>query len=316
MHDSQTLHDFVLNLLTNPDARSAFDLDPEGALRAAGLSDITAADVQDVVPLVVDYVPVTGVTSLAPLGDQLGSTLPAVDPTDAIGQLQSVTQQIAIPTATTSVDVNAGVLGAISVDPTGLGAAAALPFGVAVGASPTVVGADLSAGYDVAHTLDAGLVGGSAVDGLVGPDIADPVIVPVGGAVDGVLGGGLDPATGVLGSPLGVADGLVGADDPLGTVGGLGDHLGGAGGLGGQLGGVGDQLGGAGIVPDVPGTVGGVTDQVDGVLKGVTGTDITGGVSGGTSGSVSGSVGGEAEVHGGAHASTGGGLLGLTDGLL
>ncbi|MEO3779407.1 IniB N-terminal domain-containing protein [Micromonospora sp. B11E3] len=309
MHDSQTLHDFVLNLLTDPDARSAFDLDPEGALRAAGLTDITAADVQDVVPLVVDYAPVQGVTSLAPLGDQLGSTVPAVDPTDVIGQLQSVAQQITLPTATTNVDVNAGVLGAISVDPTGLGAAAALPFGVAVGASPTVVGADLSAGYDVAHTLDAGLVDGSAVDGLVGPGVTDPVVVPVDGAVDGVLGGGLDPVTGVLDPALGITGGLVGsvgADDPLGAVGGLGD----------QLGGVGDSLGGSGIAPDVPGTVGGVTDQVDGVLGGVTGTDITGGVSGGTSGSVSGSVGGDAEVHGGAQASTGGGLLGFTDGLL
>ncbi|PWU56369.1 hypothetical protein DLJ47_06365, partial [Micromonospora sp. S4605] len=55
-----SLQDFVLNLLADAGARSAFDLDPEGALRAAGLNDITAADVQDVVPLVVDYAPVHG----------------------------------------------------------------------------------------------------------------------------------------------------------------------------------------------------------------------------------------------------------------
>ncbi|SCL27702.1 hypothetical protein GA0074692_2397 [Micromonospora pallida] len=290
---AQTLHDFVLDLLTNPDARSAFDLDPEGALREAGLTDITATDVQDVVPLVVDYAPVQGVTSLAPLGDQLGSVVPVTDPTDVIGQLQNVTQQVAVTTPATNVDVNAGVLGAISVDPAGLSAGAELPFGLTVGTGPAAVDADLSATYDVVNTLDADLVGGPAVDDLV-DDVTNPVLPPSGGT--------LDPVTG----PLGGVDGLLGGD-PLGTIGGLGG-----------------QLGGGGLAPDVPGTVdsvtgqvGGVTDHVGGVVDGVTGTEITGGVSGGLGGNlggVGGDLGGGVEINDGAPA--GGGLLGLTDGLL
>jgi hypothetical protein len=339
MHSSQTLHDFVLNLLTNPDARSAFDLDPEGALRAAGLTDITAADVLDVVPLVVDYAPVQGITSLASLGDQLESVPAVADPGDVIGQLQQVTQHLAVPTTTTNIDVNAGVLGAISVDPSGLGAAASLPLGLAVGASPTVVGADLSVAYDVAHTLDADLVDGSVVGNLVGPEVTDPMILPTDGGADAVLGGALDPATGVLSGTLGAADGLVGSvtGGALGAVGGLGEHLGAVGGItngltgggaapdvAGAVGGVTDTVDGltgavggvTGTVGGVTDTVGGVTDTVGGVLKGLTGTNLTGSVSGGVSSSVSGGGGGDAEVHGGAHASTGGGLLDLTDGLL
>ncbi|PPK64045.1 IniB N-terminal domain-containing protein [Actinokineospora auranticolor] len=50
-----TLHDFVLTLLTDEAARSAFTADPAAALTGAGLGDITAQDVQDVVPLVLDY---------------------------------------------------------------------------------------------------------------------------------------------------------------------------------------------------------------------------------------------------------------------
>ncbi|MFC7617459.1 IniB N-terminal domain-containing protein [Actinokineospora soli] len=53
----QTLHDFVLTLLTDDAARSAFAADPGSCLSAAGLDDITATDVSDVIPLVVDYAP-------------------------------------------------------------------------------------------------------------------------------------------------------------------------------------------------------------------------------------------------------------------
>src|SRR5436305_14169996 len=57
MQSPLTLHDFVMNLLCDADARAAFDLDPDGTLRAAGLGDVTPADVRDVLPLVADYLP-------------------------------------------------------------------------------------------------------------------------------------------------------------------------------------------------------------------------------------------------------------------
>ncbi|GLZ34582.1 hypothetical protein Lesp02_67690 [Lentzea sp. NBRC 105346] len=49
-----TLHDFTLNLLADPAARLAFQQDPEGVLGDAGLGDITAGDVYDILPLVLD----------------------------------------------------------------------------------------------------------------------------------------------------------------------------------------------------------------------------------------------------------------------
>src|ERR1700712_1598471 len=51
----QTLHDFVLDLLSNDTARSAFGADPSAALAGAGLHDVTPQDVQEVITLVMDY---------------------------------------------------------------------------------------------------------------------------------------------------------------------------------------------------------------------------------------------------------------------
>lgn len=89
----QTLHDFVLNLLSDSQALSAFEQDPAAMLDHAGLSGISAADVQEVIPLVIDYVPAHADTLDAALGQ-----LP-VDSLDtgqlgAIQQLQFVTQAL------------------------------------------------------------------------------------------------------------------------------------------------------------------------------------------------------------------------------
>ncbi|HEY0696773.1 MAG TPA: IniB N-terminal domain-containing protein, partial [Micromonospora sp.] len=123
MDSHQTLHDFVLDLLTNPDARSAFDLDPEGALQAAGLTDVTAADVQEVVPLVMDYAPVHGLGALPPVGDVTGAGTTGVigDPNDAIHQLQTIAQQVTTNPVVSTTDVNAWAAGAMTVDPLGSG---------------------------------------------------------------------------------------------------------------------------------------------------------------------------------------------------
>ncbi|TDB71784.1 IniB N-terminal domain-containing protein [Micromonospora sp. KC721] len=290
MEPNQTLHDFVLNLLIDADARSAFDLDPEGALRAAGLQDITAADVQDVVPLVVDYAPVQGLTSLAPTAvgvDQL-----PLDTTDVVGQLQSVTQQFAVAGSASGVDVKAGVLGTIAVDPTTVSVGAAVLPGIGLGVGRDGLDTDLTGVGDVAHTLDAGVVGG--LDSAVEPVTRDAV----------------DTTTGVVGDPLGTGDGLVGGSldgvlpNTQGHVGGLVDSLG-----------VNDTLGGLDVGNpvqdlDLTGTVTGVTSHVDSTVSGTLGgaTGTVGGLSGGVSGSVG--------VHGEANASVDTGLLGLGDGLL
>ncbi|MFJ6198937.1 IniB N-terminal domain-containing protein [Micromonospora sp. NPDC092111] len=291
----QTLHDFVLNLLTDPDAKSAFDLDPEGALQAAGLTDLTAADVQDVVPLVVDYAPVHGLTPVAPVTGQLGVDPLLADTTGVATQLQAVPQDLSINGSSYSgLDVKAGVLGAIAVDPTGLAAGATVLPGIGLGVGPRGIDTDLTGVHDVAHTLDADVVGGvnTVADPVVGdltgglghPDtLLDGTDAGLLGTPDGLLGG-----HGLLGGTLSGTQGQVaGVVDPLGVD----DALGGLG------------LRGVGGVPqvDVPSTVGGVTHQVDGALSGVTGAvgDVTG----------------DAGVHGQGSAPAGGGLLDLSDGL-
>ncbi|MEV6816660.1 IniB N-terminal domain-containing protein [Micromonospora sp. NPDC051296] len=295
----QTLHDFVLNLLTDADARSAFDLDPEGALRAAGLGDITAADVQDVVPLVVDYAPVHGLAPVAPLTGQLGADPLLGDSTDVIGQLQNVAQQITVSSSYSGVDVNAGVLGAIAVDPATVSAGVHLLPGVGLGVSPYGVGADLSGVHDVADTLDADVT--SVVDSTTGPAVGD---------VTGTIG---DPASAVDTAGNGLLDTTAGLLP--GTTSQVGDLVGSLG-VNETLGGLGLPDGVTGVVPpvDLPSTVNGVAGQVDGLLSGVAG-GVTGGATSSVTGGASGSTHGDATVHGEASTSTGG-LLGLTDGLL
>ncbi|MGK5673396.1 IniB N-terminal domain-containing protein [Micromonospora sp. URMC 106] len=292
-----TLHDFVLNLLTDPDAKAAFDLDPEGALQSAGLTDITPADVQDVVPLVVDYAPTQGFAPVAPVTGQLGADPLVADVAGVVGHLQTATPEVNI-SGYSGADVKAGVLGAITVDPVAASLGATVLPGIGLGVGPDGLGTNLIGVHDLAHTLDADVVG--AVDTTVDPAVGD---------VAGTVG---DPGTvldatdhGLLGTPDGLLGGaLPGAE---GQVDGIVGSLGGDDTLGGL--GLGD--GGAVVPPvDVPSTVGGVTGQVDGVLSGVTGAV------GGVSGDVTGGVSGDAEVHGGVSASTGGGLLGLGDGLL
>jgi hypothetical protein len=54
---AQNLHDFVLNLMIDDAARSAFAADPTAVLADAGLSDVTPQDIQEVAPLVAEYAP-------------------------------------------------------------------------------------------------------------------------------------------------------------------------------------------------------------------------------------------------------------------
>ncbi|MEV4625388.1 IniB N-terminal domain-containing protein [Micromonospora sp. NPDC049523] len=291
MDSTQNLHDFVLNLLTDVDARSAFELDPEATLADAGLGDLTPADVQDVIPFVVDTVPLQGITALAPVGDLGGLAGLDSGALGVVGQLHAVADQITSAGFGNSVDVNAGVLGAITVDPTGLGAAAAVIPGIGAAVSPAGLSTDLSGVNDVANTLDLGVVNTSGVTGLV--DTTQSVANdPTGAVLDGTATDGL----------LGTADFAVNTVTGLTHVTGLTDSLD----VGGLTGGLTDGLTGGlngvpvvGDVVDTHGVLGGVTSTVGGTLDGV---------------GLTGDLGLGANAH--ATADTHGGLLGITDGLL
>src|SRR5437763_16264383 len=81
----QTLHDLVLSLLSDQSVLSAFQEDPAGVLDQAGLSDISAADVQSAIPLVMDYAPQGLEASLSQLPETLQDGA-----SSAISQLQQL----------------------------------------------------------------------------------------------------------------------------------------------------------------------------------------------------------------------------------
>jgi hypothetical protein len=305
MDSTQTLHDFVLNLLTDPDARSAFALDPEGALHSAGLGDVTLADVHDVVPLVADYAPLQNITSLAPV-EPLGLGALDSDPSAVIGQLQAVAQQFTAGAMSSNADVNVATLGAVTIGSTGLevgspalsaigglGVGAWASPGVGVTADGSGAGADLSSVHDVSATLDSTDLGSIAHDptGVVGTgsDLVGTVHGVLGASgADGILDTA-DFATGTVSSTLDSATHLPGSLD----VTGLGQ---------GAVAGVNIPTGGI----DVHSTASGVTSDVGGTLHGV-----SGGVGGLTGDLGLHSQATTADAHTDAHASADGGLFGL-----
>ena len=97
MIQPSTLHDFVLNLLSDPSLKAAFATDAQGTLEQAGLADITAVDVQEVIPLVIDLLPETpaGVPSLEGVYlEGVAEDVLAEGPLGAISQLQAVASQL------------------------------------------------------------------------------------------------------------------------------------------------------------------------------------------------------------------------------
>lgn len=85
----QNLQDFVLNLLNDEGARSAYAADPMGALADAGLGDLTPQDVQEVIPLVTDAIP-----SETPLGDFAVDATGVMDGTESLGGSLGVTNDL------------------------------------------------------------------------------------------------------------------------------------------------------------------------------------------------------------------------------
>jgi hypothetical protein len=205
MEASPTLQDFVLNLIYDPAARSAFELDPETALNAAGLADVTAADVQQVIPLVVDSAPVTGLYGLAG-ADDLTTGVANLDVAGAVSQLQAITSQVAVMpgqvagdlnVANTLAGVNATVLTVAGDDVIGGSVLSGNSLGLTglgggvTSAVPVGVGG-LSAGNDPALHLD------------------NTVVAPVEHSVTNVVSGVDQVAPGVDAGPVGILDGGLG----------------------------------------------------------------------------------------------------------
>src|SRR4051794_27905340 len=219
MKFSPTLQDFVLNLIYDPGARSAFELDPHGTLEAAGLSDITAADVQDVLPLVLDYAPLGTVPATAGLSqvDEVTTGVAHLDVAGAVAHLQSITTQ-----------VGSGAYSDLGVAAAGTMTADHLVSGVVNTGLSVTGGLDLShdpaAGLDavahapvaqhaaVAGTLDTTITTATDLSGSLGVDTGSLDVAGVheatssltgslagglGGSVDGTLHG-VDHAIGGL----------------------------------------------------------------------------------------------------------------------
>ena len=91
---AQTLHEFTLGLLSNEQERSLFAADPTGVLQSAGLGDITAADVHEILPLVLDMAPTHVVESFEQTAGGAVPGLPALPGGDAIATLQHLTAAV------------------------------------------------------------------------------------------------------------------------------------------------------------------------------------------------------------------------------
>ncbi|WP_436534938.1 IniB N-terminal domain-containing protein [Actinoplanes sp. HUAS TT8] len=254
-----TLQEFVLNLIYDPSARSVFELDPEQALHAAGLGDITAADVQQVIPLVVDSAPVTGLHGLTG-ADDLTTGVANLDVAGAVSHLQAITAQVAFPATHVNGEVNASFGSAAAIGVADASVHSDLAF------NWTGVGG-LSAGDDPAQHLDYHLdqhVNQHAVSPVehvvtgVAPTLDSgvdtighlPSSVPLD-HIPSLDGAGLGGATSSIGTVITPDLGHVLSQDPADTV-----HD---------------------TVTGVTGTVSGVTGTVGDVLHGVSGvTGATG----------------------------------------
>ncbi|MDV6014646.1 IniB N-terminal domain-containing protein [Haloechinothrix sp. LS1_15] len=160
-----TLRDFVLNLLTDEGARASFSADPAAALSSAGLQDVTATDVQEVIPLVLDEGP--GLAAVDP------ATLPSAD---AIEQLQAVAHVASTAdTGTTGFAGGESPLGSV----TGGGGV------FQPGASEAAYGSAAIDGAQFSGVASAGLAPQEAGGGFA----ADSPFGPVSGSASGSLSG-------------------------------------------------------------------------------------------------------------------------------
>lgn len=161
MESVSTLHDFVLNLLSDPTALTAFAADPQAVLSQVGLSDITPADVNSALPMVIDYAP----SHLVPALEAAQSLLP-VDglsdgPAGAIAHLTALTSTVSDTTTWLNVHVDHGTPGLDGgFENPDLGIASSGAIGASV---QNGVHGNLGLVSDIAHATWDGGVTGTAV---------------------------------------------------------------------------------------------------------------------------------------------------------
>jgi hypothetical protein len=112
-----TLHAFTLTLLGDVDARAEFQADPEGCLEAAGLSDLSVADVHEILPLVLDSASVVQVEALDEVLVEAGDLTAADGLKLVTGTVESVTDAAdvaAAPSAITALVTDFGGVGDVS----------------------------------------------------------------------------------------------------------------------------------------------------------------------------------------------------------
>jgi hypothetical protein len=270
------LHDFVLNLISDADARTAFQLDPQASLDAAGLTDVTPANVHDAIPLVADYAPsrVAGLTSGLP--DLASAALHRVD---ASGALQPLTAGLA-GTGATNGNLTLAAAGGVAGLTTMTGDTGA------TGDAPTVVVTDQVHGQVGPVGYSGGMAAGTTDGDVEGSGLFSTAHDPADTLDHGVVDG-LD---GTAGSLTGTVGGLT--QHTLGTVTGTLDS---AHGLTGALG-HGGVLDPGGLTSAVPG----LTSSLPG-LDGLHGLGDTSGLLGATDPL---HLGGTADASGSAHAHT------------
>ncbi len=170
MGSVQTLHDFTLNLLNDSASRVAFANDPQQVLADAGLGDINAVDVHEVIPLVLDFVPVETATGIT--GNVAGTADNLVNLGGATGVLNGTVDG-------TEGECADGVQGAID-QLTAL--TAGLPVGV-----PAVDGIAGGLPVGVPSLPSVGVPGVPAVPGLSELGLPEVGVPNVGGVVPGVV---------------------------------------------------------------------------------------------------------------------------------
>ncbi|MEY7971765.1 IniB N-terminal domain-containing protein [Saccharomonospora xinjiangensis] len=188
----QTLHDFVLTLLNDATARAAFAHDPARALETAGLGDITAEDVQDVIPLVMDYSGLPAADALGTVG-AAGGAVSGLE--GAIEQLRGVADAAgdrADLAGTAGLDSGVGSIatgGAAALD--GVSGVLRYDTEAAAGEAAGRLGEDgLNVGsYSEGLLGKVAAVGGAGPDGAGGMANVDSAAGGVGGMVDGSLDG-------------------------------------------------------------------------------------------------------------------------------
>ncbi|TKG69920.1 IniB N-terminal domain-containing protein [Prauserella endophytica] len=239
IHEEQTLHDFVLGLLNDPASRLEFTQDPTHVLECAGLGDITAQDVQEVVPLVMDY------SGQLPGADALGGDLPAdVAGLDgAIAQLRTVADAAGQGRSDDSLDLGGfdaelggtaeGIAGAGELFTDHLDAVGAATASTEGGAVASAIDSDAGSGEFAGEASEDGASFASSGDSLLGhfAGIGGAGLESSGGALayegdaatgSGMLDASLDGVTGDLsfvteqGGVAGFADGS--ADGAAGGV--------------------------------------------------------------------------------------------------